>query len=68
MADPAQKPTVIQATPELLEALRQAASRPMTADEIKRQRISWCVGQTGHPRDRVAATLRRMEGEDADGR
>lgn len=68
MADPTVPMPTTNTTPELLDALRCAAARPLTADEIRKQRISWCVAQTGHPRDLVVEALRRMEGDDADGR
>jgi len=43
----------------LLDLLRQAAGRPLTADDIRAQRISWCVGQTGASREDVERIVDR---------
>lgn len=50
----------------LLEALRQAAERPMTADEIARQRVSFVMGALGDKsnltRARVQEILAQQDG------
>lgn len=50
----------------LLEALRQAAERPMTAEEIARQRVSFVMGSLGDgstlTRARVQEILAQQDG------
>jgi len=48
--------------PTLLEAMRLAATHKMTPTEIRAQRISYIVGMTGFPRERVAEWLAHHEG------
>lgn len=43
----------IKTDPKLLEALRKAAGKPMSEEEIKNQRESWVRGQLGWPRTSV---------------
>jgi hypothetical protein len=50
----------------LLRRLRAAASAPLTAEEIDRQRVSFIVGTlkstSGVTRDRVRDVLKKQEG------
>ena len=41
----------------LLEQLAVAAGKPVSSDEVKAQRVSWCLGQTGLDRKLIRATL-----------
>lgn len=53
----------------LLERLKRAAERGVTADELRRQRVSFVYGNLPEgstlTRDQVASALARMEGESA---
>lgn len=53
--------------PALLERLSRAAKHEMTAEEIRRQRLSFVYGNLPQDstltRNQVAAALARMEGE-----
>jgi hypothetical protein len=45
--------------PALLDALYQAAKKAMSADDIRKQRYSWCFGQTHTSFERVKEVLDR---------
>jgi len=45
--------------PALLRALYRNAAVIMTEDEIREQRISWVIGQTGATRAQVEAAIGR---------
>ena len=57
----------ITTDPELIERLRKAASREMTADEIHAQKVSWVYGQLPHDseitKDQVDIIIRNMDGK-----
>ena len=56
----------IQTDAALLEALKQAAGRQMTADGVRRQKVSFIMGSLSHDstitRDRVEAELDKLAG------
>lgn len=54
--------TDVKASEELLAALRAAAGRPMTAEEIRRQKVSFVLGQVGGTAEEIEAMLDRQEG------
>lgn len=47
----------LRTAPPLLAKLREAAKRSMTADEVREQRVSWIVGQTGCSRAQAIAAV-----------
>lgn len=59
--------TDIQTRPELLQALRDAASSPLTADEVYRQRVSFIMGMLKDDstvtRAKVTQVLAEQEGK-----
>ncbi len=55
-----------QAKKNLIEAMKKSAGQPMTAEEVREQRINWIIGQMGGedkaPREEVEASLDKMDG------
>jgi hypothetical protein len=51
--------------PALLRALYRSAAVIMTEEEIREQRISWVIGQTGATRAQVEAAIGRAPSPEA---
>jgi hypothetical protein len=61
--------TELKTKPDLLEALRRASTRAPTAEEIRKQRVSFIMGtlkdNSSVSRERVQEILDRQEGRKA---
>ncbi|TCO68720.1 hypothetical protein [Rhodovulum euryhalinum] len=53
--------------PSLLEALKASAGKKLTAEQLRRQKVSFIMGTLGKDstitRDRIEEELKRLEGE-----
>ena len=58
--------TELRTRPELLRALKHASRHPLSANELKKQRVSFVMGglseKSGVTRSRVKAALEEQEG------
>lgn len=58
--------THLETSPALLEAIRKASVTELTADEVRRQRVSFVMGtlkdQSSITRDRVEEVLAKQDG------
>ena len=59
----------IKTDPALIDALNEAAQKPITADEIRKQRVSFILGSLKNDstitQEQVESVLNRLEGRAA---